>query len=401
MAVTYRLCGGTFFTLMVEARKDTYKANQHYTGLRDGISEPELLFALGKLIKPDLPPLTESIMTTVKSNTTNYKQCKNKGGSYFPFKDQAALHNYDNRIREGDPALYTEMQLLIDQFLDTESFTNRARILVRALFDVIEKDDSIPAEQPFYIQENGKPVSKEKLLHMDTVCLEPFLAGIWHFAVCRDEPCTIGQETYHIWCRGGNGRRVFVSDIGQNGRYDVEYTRRNKEADDSSAERKSKKRPEYTPKFPADRLDREYYNLFVVSNETFETNTFCITKEWVLSNFIDPGIKNEFIKFEQKAIEKLKTFPSLFLPEKIGYDVPEPDLYGYYGTITGIRFQRDVIVIEWQNRGSIAMRKIYDHQEELGIKRNGIISELNRTHWTIKRIPLISVMRDAGIPLFE
>ena len=37
-----RLCGGTFFTLLLEARKQLLGANEHYAGKKDGLTEYEL-----------------------------------------------------------------------------------------------------------------------------------------------------------------------------------------------------------------------------------------------------------------------------------------------------------------------------------------------------------------------
>lgn len=48
-----RLCGGTFFTLLLEARKPRYGVREHYMGDTDGLSEPETLIGLAKIIVPD------------------------------------------------------------------------------------------------------------------------------------------------------------------------------------------------------------------------------------------------------------------------------------------------------------------------------------------------------------
>ena len=48
-----RLCGGTFFTLVLQALKQRAKAREHYNGERDGLSDPEVLTGLIKVINPD------------------------------------------------------------------------------------------------------------------------------------------------------------------------------------------------------------------------------------------------------------------------------------------------------------------------------------------------------------
>lgn len=80
-----RLCGGTFFTLLLEDRKPRAGVREHYAGEKDGLSEPEVLIGLSKVLGPDFQEPLESMMTTIKGNTSEYKSCKNKGGTYFPF----------------------------------------------------------------------------------------------------------------------------------------------------------------------------------------------------------------------------------------------------------------------------------------------------------------------------
>jgi hypothetical protein len=46
--VNPRLCGGTFFVLVLQALKQRVKARQHYNGERDGLSDPEVLIGLIK-----------------------------------------------------------------------------------------------------------------------------------------------------------------------------------------------------------------------------------------------------------------------------------------------------------------------------------------------------------------
>jgi hypothetical protein len=48
-----RLCGGTFFVLVLQALRQRVKARQHYKGERDGLSDPEVLMGLIKVINPD------------------------------------------------------------------------------------------------------------------------------------------------------------------------------------------------------------------------------------------------------------------------------------------------------------------------------------------------------------
>ena len=73
--VNQRLCGGTFFTLLLQARKPRMGVREHYMSTTDGLSEPETLIALAKVVVPDMLDPQESMMKTIKSNVFNFKTC--------------------------------------------------------------------------------------------------------------------------------------------------------------------------------------------------------------------------------------------------------------------------------------------------------------------------------------
>ena len=48
-----RLCGGTFFVLVLQALQPRMKTKEHYHGDTDHMSDPEVLMGLCKVINPD------------------------------------------------------------------------------------------------------------------------------------------------------------------------------------------------------------------------------------------------------------------------------------------------------------------------------------------------------------
>ena len=82
---------------------------------------------------------------------------------------------------------------------------------------MINEDDSIDAEQLFYISVDGTPVKKQDLIQKGRVCYEAFLLGVFHFAITRKEKATIGAETANLWCPStGGGPREYQGHIGEN-----------------------------------------------------------------------------------------------------------------------------------------------------------------------------------------
>lgn len=91
--------------------------------------------------------------------------------------------------------------------------------LVKALLDLIERDNSINDSQVFYIMPDGKPVTKQRIDQIDgeDVCLESFLLGVWHYAIMRREGNTIGKATMNEWCPSkGGAPREYEGHMGEN-----------------------------------------------------------------------------------------------------------------------------------------------------------------------------------------
>ena len=220
-----RLCGGTFFTLLLEARKPRYGVREHYMGDADGLSEPESLIGLTKIIVPDFKEPLETMMKTIKGNTFEYKSCKNKGGTYFPFSDRNAIKTFNQRVTEKYADALSAMIEFCEEFLHMKDSTKKDETLVKALVELIDKDDSIVKGQDFYVCENGETLSKEQIIVAPELCFQSFLLGVFHFAVTRKEAATIGKDAYDAWCPPkGGAPRVYEGDMGENIDHQIELS---------------------------------------------------------------------------------------------------------------------------------------------------------------------------------
>lgn len=207
-----RLCGGTFFTLLLQDLKERKKAREHYKGERDGLSDPEVLIGLIKVINPDYEGPADPM--TLKGKANDYKSCKTSKGEYLPFGDRLVLQAFDNRVKTAYPDALKDMVRFVDQFLEVGKKTKKEVWLVRAILDLISQDDYTDRHS-FYIKENGQAVEKAKLNGMNEFCLPAFLLGIWHYAVMTQSNNKVGQPTYDEWCPpNGGASRDFQSNIG-------------------------------------------------------------------------------------------------------------------------------------------------------------------------------------------
>lgn len=213
----YRLCGGIFFLLVLEARKQLKNAKDYYSGDTEDLSELNTLSGLAKILVPDLEKPYATMINTLRVNTSNYKRCQDEGGQYFNFADTAARTSFDSTVRKEYPKALNRMKNFVHTFLDVGGSMKKDERLVRALIDLIDHDDSITDETLFFTNADGSASTKRGVLRSENICLESFLLGVWHFSVLRKEGNTIGRDTFDFLCPPKNGgKREYEGRLGEN-----------------------------------------------------------------------------------------------------------------------------------------------------------------------------------------
>jgi len=207
-----RLCGGTFFTLLLQARPQRIKPREHRKGERDGLSDTDTLIGLLKVFDPDYIEPTGTTKDTFKTNTSDFKSCKISSSVYIPIKNTTA---FDNRVKSDYLNPLRAMSDFVANFIDVGMHSEKDKRLVRALIELIGEDQSINKEQVFYVCEDGTPIEKSILCQTNAICLQPFLLGIWHYVLVNGKKNTIGKATYDIWCPPNNrSEREYKGNMG-------------------------------------------------------------------------------------------------------------------------------------------------------------------------------------------
>ena len=151
-----RLCGGTFFTLVLQALRQRMKAREHYSGDSDGLSDPEVLVGLIRVINPDY---VDPGKGNLKGTANNYKACKTSSSTYLPFDDEQVISAFDTEVKTNYQPVLNRMIAFVNDFLDIGETVHKDVNLVRALVDLIQQDQTIKTDDEFYIGANGE---KEK-----------------------------------------------------------------------------------------------------------------------------------------------------------------------------------------------------------------------------------------------
>ena len=207
------LCGGVFFLLLTEAKGKPASRRQLQSGLKDRVSNKNILEALIQLIMPSFQQ--PSVGKTFEGDTSDYRACKVSRGLNLPFDDDTEIDGFDNRVKSQYQNVVHQMDALIDNFLRTDS-AEKMRWLIQAILTLISEDHSITDDTLFYLSES--PISKKELLTLDQYCLSSLLLAVWHYIVVNRPDNEKGRATFeqfHEHADEVGARWKFISPIGK------------------------------------------------------------------------------------------------------------------------------------------------------------------------------------------
>jgi len=146
-------------------------------------------------------------------------------------------------------------------------------------------------------------------------------------------------------------------------------------------------------------MSRDFYNLFVIGGEKFKSGVFTVPRTMVfMAEYIEPEVKKRFLKLrDDKIVEQILSLPSLFMSENKDYMKSRPGQKTLFGRITDLTIEPNDIRISFEADIQIFQQSITDISHDLKIVANPGNSELNNTHWTIKRIDLLKVLAEKGL----
>lgn len=193
------LCGGTFFSLMLQARKGTSPSNiSCFNSLMRIIDSTHI-----------------DIQDGSKRIVSEFKNCELKGNtSYISFGDDGIIREFEKRIRDDYTTVMDEFSSFIDSVIKHDS--NR-RWFIGALYELIESDDSIPGDAKLFINKGFIPSYKKELTQDRCLSYYNFILGIWFYIFSRPMNESKGKKTIESWTDGNvekGATHKFVSEIG-------------------------------------------------------------------------------------------------------------------------------------------------------------------------------------------
>lgn len=380
------LCGGTFLAQILRARKSSELSAYYNRNKKESLSEQETFRRLISIYH-----IAEfSSCSSLKTYTSQFKSCTNSLESFALFSDSDVKREFDSDVRSADSSALTMMSDFVQEFIDTEKYIQ----LVRCLLDMIENDSTIAPNTPLYILENTESVTKAEINNMQVFMIEPFLLGIWHYIIMnRSDSNEKGASTYRQWYPS---RDKYIGTVGSGITREI-YVQSicNKNSQSSN---KTVSPSMYIVRSDTEiPLNSQYYNLIVTGEIEFENiQPITMPIDRVLTEYMDE-LKSEFLPLSPRVQERVLTFPTIFANENMYYGrANENQVFGL-GYIHRIKVRHDAVRIYPQIICCLPQQKLNEACFELDMGGNSSFNELNRTHWSIKKIDLLAELRELGL----
>lgn len=195
----FRLCGGTLFTLIVDAALSKPTKGELYAGAENLINDENMLTSLLRIAMPTLPAVS-------RDDAQNFKQCNVMQSRNLRMVNCEIGNALRDKMNSDYRTCFYEMSAYISKYIDTS--LEKDQKLVKALLELIEQDHGILPEQPFRVCPNGKSLTKREMADVFVINFPAFLLGVLLFTLSEITDNRIGKDTYDVWCPASETKRT-------------------------------------------------------------------------------------------------------------------------------------------------------------------------------------------------
>ena len=181
---SYKFCPGTFFSLLIKARKN---------GSNDNVAVTEVnmfddLMKIGGKTKP----LNQ--VGDPDGEVNKVKGCKRPSSSWLCFGNPNYITNYKFNYEKNYAVVVSNMNSFISKYLDTSTIALDR--VCQALLELIVNDNTIVDTATFDVGHLGEPIAKKDLLKKEKFYTQYFLLGVWSYLILHPDINNLdGQDT--------------------------------------------------------------------------------------------------------------------------------------------------------------------------------------------------------------
>lgn len=190
------LCGGTFFTLML----DSIGIEQTSRNLRktdNNFTEYKLFNDLIRISRPYYEIEVDKDKSCAVG-ISKYKSCQIDVSKYTPF-DENFSDEFDELIRCNYFEALERMVKFTDKYFTRNDYSQKK--FVASLLFLIQHDTTIHDDAAFFIKKSGRSIHKDELCSLRIFTFQSFIIGVWHYILTNNIDNTSGIDTYNEFCR--------------------------------------------------------------------------------------------------------------------------------------------------------------------------------------------------------
>ena len=152
-------------------------------------------------------------------------------------------------------------------------------------------------------------------------------------------------------------------------------------------------------------MSHDYFSLFVLGNDIDLRNpygSFFMPRSRLLETvYTQKEIINLIRGFDDESLRRIKSYPALICNENQKARKAEDNRMIYYSQIQNVHVQENGIWFDYLVLNAIPQNSINGIQGDLAIGSTTYFDEMMHTHWSIKQVDLVRVLRQAGFRIFS
>jgi hypothetical protein len=152
-------------------------------------------------------------------------------------------------------------------------------------------------------------------------------------------------------------------------------------------------------------MSRNYFSLFVLGRGDdlpYPTGSFFMPRDRLLETVYTRKEIIDLIRgFGDESLRRIRSYPALVCNENQRARKAEDNRMIYYGQIRDVHVQENGVWFDYLVLNAIPQNSINGIQGDLAIGSTTYFDEMMHTHWSIKQVDLVRVLRQAGFRVFS
>ena len=139
-------------------------------------------------------------------------------------------------------------------------------------------------------------------------------------------------------------------------------------------------------------MDFNFYNLFVITSEYINGQTFSVPKELALQD-TDGDVIAALTRLDKNEINAVRCFPTIVVEKNKCSGSTGEGQTARYGFLNGVVVQADSIQFSFVKLQDIKQSLLLSHARDFGIGKASAYNEFDRPHWAVKKINIVETLK--------